>query len=106
MSAADGGLKLKLTIIARSRDDFGVILTAKHQHKSDQKIFSVTVTDADLHDLTETSVDKEHLIEFAFQFLVDHEPVSAIQGKFDISIIATYFPEFPAAVKHWVAENT
>ena len=106
MSAADGGLKMKLTIIARSRDDFGVILTAKHQHKSDQKIFSVTVTDADLHELTETRVDKEHLIEFAFQFLVDHEPLSAIQGKFDISIIATYFPEFPAAVKQWVAENT
>jgi len=38
--------------------------------------------------------------------LVDHEPVSAIQGKLDISIIATYFPEFPAAVKQWVAENT
>ena len=59
---------MKLTIIARSRDDFGVILTAKHQHKPDQKIFSVTVTDADLHELTETRVDKEHLIEFAFQF--------------------------------------
>ena len=97
---------MKLTIVARSHDDFGVILTTKHQHKSDQKIFSVTVTDADLHELTETRVDKEHLIEFAFQFLVDHEPISAIQSRFNIAVISTYFPEFPATVKQWVAENT
>jgi len=97
---------MKLTIVARSHDDFGVILTTKHQHKSDQKIFSVTVTDADLHELTETRVDKEHLIEFAFQFLVDHEPINAIQSRFNIAVISTYFPEFPAAVKQWVAENT
>jgi hypothetical protein len=97
---------MKLTIVARSHDDFGVILITKHQHKSDQKIFSVTVTDADLHELTETRVDKEHLIEFAFQFLVDHEPISAIQSRFNIAVISTYFPEFPAVVKQWVAENT
>ena len=57
------------------------------------------MTDADLHELTKTRVDKEHLIEFAFQFLVDHEPISAIQNRFNIAIISTYFPEFPAAVK-------
>ena len=64
------------------------------------------MTDADLHELTKTRVDKEHLIEFAFQFLVDHEPISAIQNRFNIAVISTYFPEFPAAVKQWVAENT
>jgi len=46
------------------------------------------------------------LIEFAFQFLFDHEPISAIQSRFNIAVISTYFPEFPAAVKQWVAENT
>ena len=70
------------------------------------KNFSVTLTDTDLHELTETRVDREHLIEFAFQFLVDHEPISAIQNRFNIAVISTYFPEFPAAVKQWGAENT
>ena len=64
------------------------------------------MTDADLHELTKTRVNKEHLIEFAFQLLVDHEPNSAIQNHFNIAVISTYFPEFPAAVKQWVAENT
>ena len=64
------------------------------------------MTDAELRELTETRFDKEHLIEFAFQFLVDHQPIGAIQSRFNIAVISTYFPEFPAAVKQWVAENT
>ena len=97
---------MKLTITARSRDDFGVIVNSEELHKTKQSIFKVNITDADLHQLTESRVDKDHLIKFAFTFLLEREPVEAIQSAFDMKIISQYFPEFPEAVKVWVDENT
>ena len=96
---------MKLTIIARGRDDFGVIVNSEELHKTRQSIFKVNVTDADLHQLTESRVDKDHLIEFAFIFLLEREPVEAIQATFNMKTITHYFPEFPKAVKSWVDEN-
>ena len=96
---------MKLTIIARGRDDFSVIVNSEELHKTRQSIFKVNVTDADLHQLTERRVDKDHLIEFAFTFLLEREPVEAIQSAFNMKTISHYFPEFPEAVKRWVDEN-
>ena len=46
---------MKLTIIARGGDDFGVIVNSEELHKTKQSIFKVNVTDADIHELTEMS---------------------------------------------------
>jgi len=96
---------MKLTITARSRDDFDVIVTSEELHKTKQSIFKVNITNADLHELTENRVDKDHLIAFAFIFLLEREPVDAIQSSFNMKTISHYFPEFPKAVKSWVDEN-
>ncbi len=96
---------MKLTITARSRDDFGVIVNSEELHKTKHSIFKVNITDTDLHQLTESRVDKDHLIEFAFTFLLEREPVDAIQSAFTMKTISHYFPEFPEAVKSWVDEN-
>ena len=96
---------MKLTITARSRDHFDVIVNSEELHKTKQSIFKVTITDADLHQLTESRVDKDHLIEFAFTFLLEREPVEAIQSAFNMKTISHYFPEFPEAVNSWVDEN-
>ena len=96
---------MKLTITARSRDDFGVIVNSEELHKTKQSIFKVNVTDADLHQLTESRVGKDHLIEFAFTSMLEREPVEPIQSAFDMKTISHYFPEFPEAVKRWVDEN-
>ena len=96
---------MKLTIIARSRDDFGVIVNSEELHKTKQSIFKVNVTDADLHELTESRVDKDHLIEFASIFLLEHEPVDTIQFAFNMKPISHYYPEFPKAVESWVDKN-
>ena len=53
---------MKLTITARSRDDFNVIVNSEELHKTKQSIFKVNITNADLHELTENRVDKDHLI--------------------------------------------
>jgi hypothetical protein len=34
------------------------------------------------------------LVEAAFAFLLDREPKEAILARFDLSVIARYFPEF------------
>ena len=78
---------MKLTIIARSRDDFGVIVNREKMHQTKQSIFKVNISDADLHELTESRVDKEHLIEFAFNFLLERETVEEIQSSFAIKTI-------------------
>jgi hypothetical protein len=36
----------------------------------------------------------EACIEAAFRFLLDREPKEAILARFDVSVIARYFPEF------------
>jgi hypothetical protein len=99
------GGTMKLTITARSRDHFDVIVNSEELHKTKQSIFKVTITDADLHQLTESRVDKDHLIEFAFTFLLEREPVEAIQSAFNMKTISHYFPDFPETVKSWVDEN-
>ena len=96
---------MKLTITALSRDDFNVIVDSEELHKTKQSIFKVTITDDDLHQLTESRVDKDHLVEFAFTFLLEREPVDDIQSAFNIKIISQYFPEFPEAVQNWIDEN-
>jgi len=62
---------MKLAITARSRDDFDVIVDSEELHKIKQSIFKVNLTDANLHELTKSRVDKDYLIEFAFIFLLE-----------------------------------
>ena len=93
---------MKLTIIARGRDDFGVIVNSEELHRTKQSIFKVNVTDADLHELTQSRIDKDHLNEFAFTFLLELEPGDAIKSSFNMKTISHYLPEFPAAVKSWL----
>ena len=86
---------MKLTITARSRDHFDVIVNSEELHKTKQSIFKVNITNADLHELTENRVDKDHLIAFAFIFLLEREPVDAIQSAFNMKTISHIFLNFP-----------
>lgn len=36
----------------------------------------------------------EQCLDAAFRFLLDREPKEAILGRFDVSVISLYFPEF------------
>jgi len=36
----------------------------------------------------------ERVIEAAFSFLLDREPKESILGRFDVTVISRYFPEF------------
>ncbi len=84
---------------------FGMI-EVKQTAGGDPMRFEVAVTDGATtthHEVTMSPADFERLalgrtqaqmIEAAFRFLLDREPKESILGRFDVSVIETYFPEF------------
>lgn len=75
--------------------------------------FGVRVTDDDgsatEHDVSLSAADRERLdagypdpeafIRACFMFLLEREPKGSILPSFDVSQIATYFPEFEATIR-------
>jgi hypothetical protein len=43
--------------------------------------------------------DVERLVAETFRFLLEREPVSSILSSFDLTIVARYFPEYPAEIR-------
>lgn len=54
----------------------------------------VTVSREDCARLTRGEHEPERLIEAAFRFLLDREAKESILGRFDLTVISRYFPEF------------
>lgn len=54
----------------------------------------VTMAPATYQRLTGGRHTPARCIEAAFQFLLDREPKESILGRFDLTVIARYFPEF------------
>lgn len=54
----------------------------------------VTMTQTVFARLATQTFPPDRCIEAAFLFLLDREPKEAILPRFDISVIANYFPEF------------
>jgi len=46
----------------------------------------------------------ERCVEAAFRFLLDREPRQAILRRFDVAIIARYFPEFERALPRYLGD--
>lgn len=44
----------------------------------------------------------ERCLEAAFRFLLDREPKEAILGRFDVTVISRYFPEFERELQHYL----
>lgn len=61
----------------------------------------VTVSAADLSNLG-GGRSPEELIEASFRFLLDREPKESILGRFDLSVITRYFPDYPARISDYM----
>ena len=44
----------------------------------------------------------EQIVEAAFRFLLDREPKESILTRFDLAVIARYFPEFEARLPDYL----
>ena len=61
----------------------------------------VTVAPSDLERLAEGR-SVEALLEASFRFLLDREPKESIMGRFDLSVISRYFPEYESTIADYL----
>jgi hypothetical protein len=45
----------------------------------------------------------ERCLEAAFRFLLDREPKESILGRFDVTLISRYFPEFERELPRYLS---
>lgn len=80
-------------------------------NKNDENQYTVTVSEGgaetthqvELDDsyygkISDGSVSKEELIRRSFEFLLAREPKESILGRFHLSVIARYFPEYESKI--------
>lgn len=65
----------------------------------------VTMSDATLQQLTGGQHTAEACLEAAFRFLLDREPKESILGRFDVTVISRYFPEFERELPRYLART-
>lgn len=59
----------------------------------------VSVSAADLARLAPGTADPEDLVRRSFAFLLAREPKESILGRFDLMVIARYFPEYERTIR-------
>lgn len=83
-----------LTIKQRSNDAFDVTVEGPQR-----TTHQVTLTDADHERLGSGSTPKQDVIRESFRFLLEREPNTSILPRFELPLIARYFPEYEAELR-------
>ncbi len=64
----------------------------------------VSMTQATYERLTRGKYTPETCVEAAFRFLLDREPKESILRRFDVTVIARYFPEFEQELPRYLLQ--
>ncbi|MBX3497532.1 MAG: hypothetical protein KF769_14950 [Parvibaculum sp.] len=80
VTQTDGGAAMTFRVVVRVEEE-----STHHE---------VTMTRAVFEKLTGGAHTPEECIDAAFRFLLDREPKESILGRFDVTVISRYFPEF------------
>jgi hypothetical protein len=65
-----------------------------------------TVTaDADTITRIGGGIDAERVVDASFRFLLDREPKEAILRRFDLPVIADYWPEYPHEITTYLTDG-
>jgi len=59
----------------------------------------VTLTEEDLRRFGGGQVGPAALVRESFRFLLEREPKESILGRFELPVIARYFPEYPETIR-------
>ena len=65
----------------------------------------VTMRQETCERLTSGRHTPERCLEAAFRFLLDREPKESILRRFDVTVIAQYFPEFEQELPRYLARS-
>ncbi len=63
----------------------------------------VTMSRETCERLTAGKHTPERCLEAAFRFLLDREPKESILGRFDVTVISRYFPEFERELPRYLS---
>ena len=64
-----------------------------------QSTHQVTLDPKDRARFAGETVTSEEVIRKSFEFLLEREPKESILGRFDLSVISRYFPEYEREIK-------
>ncbi len=84
-----------ITVTQQDNDTY-LVKVAEGKSKSTHH---VELDDSYHQKLTGGSVSKEELIRRSFEFLLQREPKESILGRFHLSVISRYFPEYESRIK-------
>jgi hypothetical protein len=79
----------QIQVVRQDAETFQVAVKAKAR-----TVHTVTLTEAYYHKLTGGKVTPEKLIEKSFEFLLERESNTSILPRFELPVIARYFPEY------------
>lgn len=65
----------------------------------------VTLKNADYERITAGKIEPPELVGRAFEFLLENEPKESILARFDLMVIARYFPNFEREIKRKLPEK-
>ena len=83
----------EVKVVAAAGDSYEVVV----DENSTSTTHTVTATPADVARYGQGAAP-EVLVEASFRFLLDREPKESILARFDLPVIARYFPEYPDRV--------
>ena len=84
--------------LARTTLSFSMWSSAKERARH------VTMSREMCERLTAGKHTPERCIEAAFRFLLDREPKESILGRFDVTAISRYFPEFEREIPRYFSQ--
>ena len=64
-----------------------------------ESLHRVTLKPEDYQRLSGGKVEAQELVRRSFEFLLENEPKESIFGRFDLSVIGRYFPNFEREIK-------
>lgn len=84
----------EIDVTHASGDDYAVVV----REAAGESRHRVTVPAADLERYG-GDADAEELLEASFRFLLEREPKESILSRFEISVIESYFPDYPDEIR-------
>jgi hypothetical protein len=89
----------KIEVQELGKGEFDVRVTEGESQSS----HCVTVKPEDYQRLTGGTVEMQELVRRSFEFLLENEPKESILGRFDLSVIGRYFPNFEREIRRRIS---
>jgi hypothetical protein len=92
-------MALMVTVSVKQESGSEIVFDVRVQEGKSSTTHEVTAKTSDIARLSRSGEASTAFVERCFQFLLEREPKESILRRFDLMVIATYFPEFERTIK-------